>query len=228
MLRITEWAEEDRPRERLMAQGAEALSNAELMAILIGSGVPGTSAVELMRQVLGDYHDSLRLLGRASVKELMRYRGMGRAKAVTVLAACQLAQRRLGEEARQRKFIKGSSDVYEYFLPEMQDLTVEECRLLMMRQNCSVIGSVVLSRGGLTETAVDIRLLVKNALMADATVVALCHNHPSGSLRPSRQDDELTRRVRKACQLMNLHLLDHVILTDGAFYSYNDEGRLDC
>ncbi|MCR5433537.1 MAG: DNA repair protein RadC [Bacteroidaceae bacterium] len=226
MLRITDWAEEDRPREKLMAQGASALSTAELMAILIGSGGPGTSAVDLMRQVLSDYDDSLRMLGRATVRELIKYRGMGEAKAVTVLAACQLAQRRLDEEARARRIIRSSRDIYDFFLPAMQDLPVEECRLLLMKQNCSVVGSVVLSRGGLTETAVDIRLLVKHALLADATVVALCHNHPSGSLSPSRQDDELTRRTAKACSMMNLHLLDHIILTDGAYYSYADEGRL--
>ena len=226
MLKITDWAAEDRPREKMMARGAAALTNAELMALLIGSGSRGTSAVDLMRQVLADYDDSLRLLGRASVEELTRYRGMGQAKAVSVLAACQLAQRRLDEEARQRRIVRSSRDIYELFLPAMQDLQVEECRLLLMKQNCSVVGTVLLSRGGMTETAVDVRLVVKHALLADATVVALCHNHPSGSLRPSRPDDELTRRTLGACQLMNLRLLDHVILTDGAYYSYADEGRL--
>ena len=226
MLKITDWAAEDRPREKMMARGAAALTNAELMALLIGSGSRGTSAVDLMRQVLADYDDSLRLLGRASVEELTRYRGMGQAKAVSVLAACQLAQRRLDEEARQRRIVRSSRDIYELFLPAMQDLQVEECRLLLMKQNCSVVGTVLLSRGGMTETAVDVRLVVKHALLADATVVALCHNHPSGSLRPSRPDDELTRRALGACRLMNLRLLDHVILTDGAYYSYADEGRL--
>lgn len=226
MLKITDWAAEDRPREKMMARGAAALTNAELMALLIGSGSRGTSAVDLMRQVLADYDDSLRLLGRASVEELTRYRGMGQAKAVSVLAACQLAQRRLDEEARQRRIVRSSRDIYELFLPAMQDLQVEECRLLLMKQNCSVVGTVLLSRGGMTETAVDVRLVVKHALLADATVVALCHNHPSGSLRPSRPDDELTRRALRACRLMNLRLLDHVILTDGAYYSYADEGRL--
>ena len=226
MLKITDWAAEARPREKMMARGAAALTNAELMALLIGSGSRGTSAVDLMRQVRADYDDSLRLLGRASVEELTRYRGMGQAKAVSVLAACQLAQRRLDEEARQRRIVRSSRDIYELFLPAMQDLQVEECRLLLMKQNCSVVGTVLLSRGGMTETAVDVRLVVKHALLADATVVALCHNHPSGSLRPSRPDDELTRRALGACQLMNLRLLDHVILTDGAYYSYADEGRL--
>ena len=225
-LKISEWAEDDRPRERLMAQGAEALSNAELMAILIGSGVPGISAVELMRQVLNDYDDSLKLLGRATVKELMKYRGMGQAKAVTILAACQLAQRRLKEETGKKKIIENSRDIYEYFLPEMQDLQVEECRLLLMRQNRAVVGAILLSRGGITETAVDVRLIVKHALLADAPILALCHNHPSGSLKPSRHDDELTRRTTNACNMMNLKLLDHIILTDGAYYSYQDEERL--
>ena len=186
MLKITDWAAEDRPREKMMARGAAALTNAELMALLIGSGSRGTSAVDLMRQVLADYDDSLRLLGRASVEELTRYRGMGQAKAVSVLAACQLAQRRLDEEARQRRIVRSSRDIYELFLPAMQDLQVEECRLLLMKQNCSVVGTVLLSRGGMTETAVDVRLVVKHALLADATVELV--TIPNDGVQPTFRD----------------------------------------
>lgn len=226
MKTIKDWASDDRPREKMIAKGAESLSNAELMAILIGSGIPGISAVDLMRQILGDYNDSLKLLGRATLKDLMKYKGMGEAKAITVLAACQLAQRRLSENVHEKKRISSSRDVYDFFLPLMQDLPIEECHLLLLRQNLTVIGETLLSKGGITGTAVDIRLAMKRAILSDAPVVALCHNHPSGSTNPSTQDDHLTHELFQACRLMNIHLLDHVILADGDFYSYSENGRL--
>ena len=226
MKTIKDWASDDMPREKMIAKGAESLSNAELMAILIGSGIPGISAVDLMRQILGDYNDSLKLLGRATLKDLMKYKGMGEAKAITVLAACQLAQRRLSENVHEKKRISSSRDVYDFFLPLMQDLSIEECHLLLLRQNLTVIGETLLSKGGITGTAVDIRLAMKRAILSDAPVVALCHNHPSGSTNPSTQDDHLTHELFQACRLMNIHLLDHVILADGDFYSYSENGRL--
>ena len=226
MKTIKDWASDDRPREKMIAKGAESLSNAELMAILIGSGIPGISTVDLMRQILGDYNDSLKLLGRATLKDLMKYKGMGEAKAITVLAACQLAQRRLSENVHEKKRISSSRDVYDFFLPLMQDLSIEECHLLLLRQNLTVIGETLLSKGGITGTAVDIRLAMKRAILSDAPVVALCHNHPSGSTNPSTQDDHLTHELFQACRLMNIHLLDHVILADGDFYSYSENGRL--
>ena len=225
-LKITDWALEDRPREKLMAQGADALSKAELMAILIGSGVPGTSAVELMRKVLGDYGNSLKQLGRATIQDLCAYNGIGEAKAVTILAACQLAQMRLKEQAEERKTITSSEDIYAYFLPSMQDLSHEECRMLLLKQNLTVIRSVMISSGGLTSSSFDVRMMLREALLAEAPVVELCHNHPSGNLKPSRQDDEMTEGVQRACKMMNIRLLDHVILTDGKWYSYADNQRL--
>lgn len=225
-LKITDWALEDRPREKMIAQGADALSKAELMAILIGSGVPGTSAVELMRKVLGDYGNSLKQLGRATIQDLCAYNGIGEAKAVTILAACQLAQMRLKEQAEERKTITSSEDIYAYFLPSMQDLSHEECRMLLLKQNLTVIRSVMISSGGLTSSSFDVRMMLREALLAEAPVVALCHNHPSGNLKPSRQDDEMTEGVQRACKMMNIRLLDHVILTDGKWYSYADNQRL--
>ncbi len=226
MKTIKDWALDDRPREKMMAKGAESLSNAELMAILIGSGIPGISAVDLMRQILRDYNDSLKLLGRATLKDLMKYKGMGEAKAITVLAACQLAQRRLSESVQEKKRISSSRDVYDFFLPLMQDLSIEECHLLLLRQNLTVIGETMLSKGGITGAAVDIRLALKKAILSDAPVVALCHNHPSGSPNPSVHDDKLTHDFYQACQMMNIHLLDHVVLVDGDYYSYEEQGRL--
>lgn len=223
---IKSWAEDDRPREKMASHGAASLSKAELLAILIGSGTPGVSAVQLMRNVLSDYGDSLRLLGKASVKDLMRYKGLGEAKAITILAACQLANRRMTEEWQETQKIESSIDIFHYFQPLMQDLTVEECRLLLMNHSMHVQGSVLLGRGGLTGTYVDVRELLRHTLLSQSTIIALCHNHPSGTLRPSREDDKLTESVMSACKIMNISFVDHVILGNGNYYSYRDEGKL--
>ena len=225
-LTITRWAEEDRPREKLMAQGAEALTNAELLAILIGSGSPGESAVALMKRVLSDCSNNLNTLGKMSIVDLQRYKGMGPAKAITVLAACELGKRRQAEKAAERERLDSPQAIYDYIHPKTQDLDTEEAWLLLMNQNCRLIKSERLSHGGITETAVDVRLIVKAAVLCNATVVALCHNHPSGNASPSGEDDRLTERVKNACSLMRLHLLDHLVVTDGSYYSYRDHGRL--
>lgn len=223
---IKNWAQDDRPREKMQAMGADALSKAELLAILIGSGVPGLSAVDLMRQILADYNFSLKQLGKASVEDLCRYKGMGPVKALTILAACQLGQLRLQETVEERKKITCSQDIYEYFLPLMQDLQHEECHLLLMRQNMTVIGQKTLSKGGLTYSAFDVRVMLKEAILADATVLALCHNHPSGNASPSKMDDDMTKVAFESCKTMQLRLVDHIILTDGNFYSYQDNTRI--
>lgn len=227
-LSINQWAEEDRPREKLMKHGAAALTNAELLAILIGSGSQDESAVDLMKRVLADCGNNLNTLGKRTIDELAggRYKGLGPAKAVTIIAACELGKRRQGEKAEMLDRFDSAAAIYEYMRPKMQDLDVEEAWILLMNQNFRLIKSVMLSHGGITETAVDIRLAVKSALLCNATVVALCHNHPSGNPRPSGDDDRLTQRMKKACELMRLHMLDHIIITDGRYYSYSDEGRL--
>ncbi|MBO5000568.1 MAG: DNA repair protein RadC [Bacteroides sp.] len=225
-LTITQWAEEDRPREKMMLHGVSALSNAELLAILIGSGNTEESAVELMRKVLADYRNNLNELGKASIDELCRYKGIGLAKAITILAASELGKRRKKENIEERMTILSSKDVYECFYPIMCDLSVEECWVLLLNQASKVIDKIRIGTGGLTATAVDVRCILREALLKRASAVALCHNHPSGSIRPSREDDRLTQQVHQACQYMNIRLVDHVILTDGAFYSYADEGRI--
>lgn len=240
-LSINQWAEEDRPREKLASKGVEALSNAELLAILIGSGSTEESAVELMRRLLADCGNSLNALGKMSLEELTasvavrengkkrmvyRYKGLGMAKAVTIMAACELGKRRMQEPVTERKQIRSSKDLYEYYLPLLQDLQHEECHVLLLNQNCRILENVLVSRGGLTETAVDIRMILRMALLRQATVIALCHNHPSGSTRPSTEDNRLTDRLNQACRMMNIHFLDHVIVTDGKYYSYRDEGTL--
>ena len=225
-LSINQWAEEDRPREKMMLHGVSALSNAELLAILIGSGNTEDSAVELMRKVLADYHNNLAELGKASIDELCRFKGIGPAKAITILAASELGKRRKEEGAEERRVVVSSKDVYEYFYPLMCDLPTEECWALLLNQASKVIDRVKISAGGLSATAVDVRCILREALLKRASSMVLCHNHPSGSIRPSKEDDLLTRQLSQAGECMNIRLVDHVILTDGAFYSYADEGRI--
>ena len=204
-LTINQWAEEDRPREKMMLHGVGTLSDAELLAILIGSGNTEDSAVELMRKVLSDYHNSLNELGKTTVDELCR---------------------RKEEEGKERKVILSSRDVYQYFYPLMCDLPIEECWVLLLNQASKVIDRIKISSGGLASTAVDVRCVLREALLKRAVAMALCHNHPSGSMRPSTEDDRLTEHLDKAAKVMNIRLIDHVILTDGKFYSYADEGRM--
>ena len=225
-LSINQWAEEDRPREKMMLHGVSALSNAELLAILIGSGNTEDSAVELMRKVLADYHNNLAELGKASIDELCRFKGIGPAKAITILAASELGKRRKEEGTEERRVIVSSKDVYECFYPLMCDLPTEECWVLLLNQASKVIDRVKISAGGLSATAVDVRCILREALLKRASSMVLCHNHPSGSIRPSKEDDLLTRQLSQAGECMNIRLVDHVILTDGAFYSYADEGRI--
>ena len=225
-LNINQWAEEDRPREKMMLHGVSALSNAELLAILIGSGNTEDSAVELMRKVLNDYHNNLAELGKASIDELCRFKGIGPAKAITILAASELGKRRKEEGVEGRRSILSSKDVYECLYPLMCDLPTEECWVLLLNQASKLIDKVKISAGGLSATAVDVRCILREALLKRASAIALCHNHPSGSIRPSREDDLLTKQVAQASECMNIRFIDHVILTDGAFYSYADEGRI--
>lgn len=225
-LRITDWALEDRPREKLMAQGPAALSNAELLAILIGSGTPKMTAVELMKLVLHDCNDSLNTLGKKTIAELMQYKGVGEAKAVTILAACEMGKRRQRERAEERANLCSAQYIYDYMHPRMQDLDVEEAWVLLMNQNFKLIKAVRISRGGISETAVDVRVICREAVLCNATVVALCHNHPSNNPHPSGDDDRITQRVQKACEVMRLYFLDHLVITDGGYYSYRDYGKL--
>ena len=225
-LTITDWAEEDRPRERLERLGAEALSNAELLAILIGSGTPQVSAVDLMKNVLASCHNNLNTLGKMTIRDLEAFKGIGPAKAITILAACELGKRRAREKAEERTDLGSATAIYNLMQPKMQDLDVEEFHILLMNQHFKLIREVRISHGGITETAVDIRVMMREAILNNATVLAACHNHPSGNTHPSRQDDQLTERIRKACDIMRIYFLDHVIVTDGSYYSYREQGKL--
>ena len=225
-LNINQWAEEDRPREKMMLHGAAALTNAELLAILIGSGNTEDTAVDLMRKVLDGCRNSLSELGKCTVDDLCRYKGIGPAKAVTILAASELGKRRKEEEPARRKQIRCSTDIYDWFHPLMCDLPVEECWIMLLNQASKVIDTVRISRGGLASTQVDVRCILREALLKRATAFVLCHNHPSGNRTPSTDDDRLTQSVAVASKTMNIRLLDHLIVTDGGYYSYADEGRL--
>lgn len=225
-LSIPDWAAEDRPREKLESLGPEALSNAELLAILIGSGTAKQSAVDLMKMVLNKCNNNLNSLGKMTIDELQAFKGIGPAKAITILAACELGKRRAREKAEERVRIDSAERIYELMHPKMQDLSVEEFHILLMNQNFKLIKETCISHGGFTETAVDIRVIMRDAILNNATVLAVCHNHPSGNTHPSRQDDQLTNRIQKACDIMRIYLLDHVIVTDGAYYSYREMGRI--
>jgi DNA repair protein RadC len=223
---IAEWAEEDRPREKMMRLGAEALSNAELLAILIGSGNTDESAVDLMKRLLNDSNNNLNTLGKMTIHQLTDYKGIGEAKAITILAACELGKRRQMEKAEERPDLGTATRIYNHMHPVLQDADVEEFWVLLLNQNHRLIKKVRISRGGITEVSVDIRIIMREAVLANATILAVCHNHPSGSLRPSRMDDDLTQGLKEACRLMRIHMMDHVIVTDGAYYSYHEEGIL--
>jgi len=225
-LSITQWNEADRPREKLMAQGPQALSSAELLAILIGSGSPSESAVDLTRRLLSDCRDSLKRLGRMTVAELCQYNGIGQAKAVTIMAACEFGRRRASEMDSQKPQIASSADIFQFYIERMQDLPIEEFHVMLLTQNLRFIDSKLVSRGGISSTAVDVRVLLKEALLAGATCIALCHNHPGGGLRPSLEDDKLTQRIKQAAELLNIRVIDHLIISEGRFYSYADEGKL--
>ena len=224
-LTINRWAEEDRPREKMISKGAQALTNAELLAILIGSGNAEDSAVSLMQKVLAAHGNSLDRMGRLSVEELCDFKGIGPAKAITILAACELGRRRAVEQP-ERKQVRSAAQAYDYFYPFMRDLPVEECHVLLLDNGCTIIDSVRIGMGGLTETVVDVRLIMREVLLKRATSFILCHNHPSGTLRPSVHDDRLTRQVQEAARTLNITFADHLIFTDHGYYSYADEGKM--
>lgn len=225
-LSIANWAEQDRPREKLMANGTAALSDAELLAILIGSGTTEESAVALMQRIMGDCGNNLNTLGKLSLHQLMQYKGIGEAKAVSIMAACELGKRRQATPAEERPDLGSARAAYEFMLPRMQDLDVEEAWVLLMNQRFRLIKAVRLSHGGLSETAVDVRIAMREAILAGATVLTLCHNHPSGNCRPSSNDNILTQSMKKACETMRIYMADHIIVTDGRWYSYAEEGKI--
>ena len=225
-LSIKQWAPEDRPTERLQRFGAESLTDGELLAILIGSGTQQYSAVDIANYVLGKFNRNLNTLGKARFDEILDTEGVGTQTACKILAAVELGRRRQMATPELHPDMSTATRIYNYMLPKMQDLATEEFHILLMNQNYRLVKSVKISQGGITETSADIRVMMREAVLCNATILAACHNHPSGSLSPSRADDELTRAIKEACRVMRIHFLDHVIVTDGAYMSYREQGKL--
>jgi DNA repair protein RadC len=223
---ITAWAEEDRPREKMLLKGKQALSDTELLAILIGSGTVGESAVALAQRILASVGDNLHELGKRSVKELQRFKGVGEAKAITIAAALELGRRRQLSDLRQRPRLQSSRDAYDAVAPLLTDLHHEEFWLLLLNRANEVFAREQLSTGGASGTVVDLKLVFKAALDARAAAVIAVHNHPSGNLQPSVADVELTEKLRKAGHLLDIPLLDHLIVSERGYFSFADEGKL--
>lgn len=224
---IKDWAEDDRPREKMILKGVASLSDAELLAILIGSGNTRETAVELATRILYKAGNNLNRLGKFSVRELVNgFYGIGTAKAVSIVAALELGKRRRQEEVPERETLNSSQKVYQFFYPSLSDLPHEELWIALLSKGMKVIGKVRISQGGLSETAADIRIILKTALDSLASALIVCHNHPSGNARPSVQDDRFTRKLHESCRIMDINLADHLILCDGGYYSYADENKL--
>ncbi|WCT13595.1 RadC family protein [Mucilaginibacter jinjuensis] len=223
---IKAWAEEDRPREKLNAQGRRALSDAELIAILIGSGNRDESAVELSKRILHHYGNDLNKLGKVSVSELSRFKGIGEAKAISIIAALELGRRRSDTETKVADVITGSNSAWQILRRHLVDLNHEEFWILLLSRNNKVIGKELISKGGLSGTVADPKIIFNIALLHQASSIILAHNHPSGNLKPSQQDIDLTRKLHQAGKILDINVFDHLIITDDGFLSFADEGLL--
>lgn len=224
---ITSWAEDDRPREKMLAKGRQSLSDSELLAILIGSGTKGVSAVELSKRILSDYNNNLNELGKAEIKDyIKKYKGIGEAKAINIVAALELGRRRQSTEPLERTVIKSSKDAFNYLYSFMADLPHEEFWILLCSHSNRIIDKQLIGRGGLASVVVDPKIIMRYALDTFASAIVLCHNHPSGNLKPSNEDIKLTKKVKDAAQFFDIKVLDHIIIGDMNYYSFADEGIL--
>lgn len=223
---IKYWAEDDKPREKLALKGRTALSDAELLAILIGSGSRNESAVELSKKILASVENNLNALGKMSIKQLMAFKGIGKAKAISIIAATELARRRKSEQAIELSKITSSKVVFDIMQPIIGELSHEEFWVLFLNNSNKVIRKEQLSKGGITGTVVDIRLILKLALEHNALSIILSHNHPSGKLLPSESDVEITQRLKLAARQLEMSVIDHIIVTENGYYSFADEGVL--
>jgi DNA repair protein RadC len=223
---IKYWAEDDQPREKLMLKGKAALSDAELIAILIGSGSRNESAVELSKRILAGVDNNLNALGKQSLQQLMSFKGIGEAKAITIAAAMELGRRRREEEGVELKKITSSKAVFDIMQPIIGELPHEEFWIIYLNNSNKVIYKSQISKGGLTATLVDVRIVFKTALEQNAVGIILVHNHPSGMLQASEPDKQITRQLKQAGQTMNISVLDHVIITEKSYLSFADEGIL--
>lgn len=225
-LSIKDWSQDDQPREKLRDKGKAVLSDAELVAILIGSGNRDESAVALCKRILASVDHNLNELGKLSIQQLMTFKGIGEAKAITIAAAMELGRRRRLEDVVERQKITSSKSVFDLMEPVLGELPHEEFWIIYMNNSNKIIQKTQQSKGGITGTLVDVRLVLKTALEVGATSLILVHNHPSGTLKPSQADQQLTQKLKTASESLDIKVLDHVIITEKAYFSFADENMM--
>ena len=223
---IKAWAEEDRPREKLSGQGRRALTDAELIAILIGSGSRDESAVELSKRILHHYDNDLNKLGKAGISELSQFKGIGEAKAISIIAALEIGRRRGDTEIKVLDEVKSSRDGYNIMRRHLMDLNHEEFWIMLIGRSSKVLAKELVSKGGLSGTVADPKIIFHMALQHQASAIIMVHNHPSGNLKPSREDLVLTKKIADAGRMLDINVLDHLIITDSGYFSFGDEGLL--
>jgi len=223
---IKNWAKDDQPRDKLLSKGPESLSNSELLAILLNSGSKHKNAVELARDILRLGQNNLNELGKLSLKDFGQVKGVGKAKSIMVAAALELGRRRQASAALEKPVIQSSRDIAQYLQASLKDYTYEVFAVVFLNQSNKINHFEIISKGGITGTVADPRIILKKALAEDATSLVLCHNHPSGSLKPSRADEELTKKIRGAAGYLDIKIMDHIIVSENGYYSFADEGML--
>ncbi|MFW5699853.1 MAG: RadC family protein [Bacteroidota bacterium] len=223
---IKQWASQDRPREKLLARGINSLTDAELIAILLGSGTREISAVELARQVLEHVGNNLSALGRITIPELMKMKGIGEAKAISIMAAMELGRRRKRDDVLQQEKITSSQQISALFQAQLADLPHEEFWLVLLNRSNTILGQIKISQGGTAGTVIDIKIILKHAIDQRASSIILVHNHPSGNVAPSHADKTITAKLKTAADYMDISVLDHIIVTEKSYFSFADEGLL--
>ncbi len=223
---IKNWAIDDRPREKLLAKGAAVLSNSELLAILINNGSKNKSAVELAKEILKLGHDNLNELGKLSLSDFKQVKGIGEAKSIIITAALELGRRRQASAALEKTVVRSSRDIAAYLQATLKDYSYEVFAVVFLNRANKINHFEIISKGGITGTVADPRIILKKALEEDATSIVLCHNHPSGNLKPSRADEELTKKIKEAAAYFDIKIIDHIIVSEDGFYSFADEGIL--
>jgi len=225
-LKIKDWAVEDRPREKLLKKGISHLSDAEIIAILLGSGTKNESAVDLSKKLLKSANNNLNELGKLGIPDLTKLKGIGEAKAITIMAALEIGRRRKISEIINKKKITSSNDVFELFQPIIGDLPHEEFWILLLNRSNGIIEKFKISQGGVSGTVIDVKIILKSAIEKLASSIILCHNHPSGNRNPSTADDSITQKLKTGADLIDIAILDHIVVADTRYYSYADEGKL--
>lgn len=223
---IKSWQLEDRPREKFLLKGRDALSDAELLAILLASGSADESALDLARRILNDVSNNLLELSKLDINSLKKYKGVGTVKAITLAAALELGRRRRQAEALQKKNIERSRDIFEYMQAELSDKTYEEFWIINLNTAHKIINKICIGEGGLSQATVDIRRIFKTSLECNAAAIVLCHNHPSGNIQPSKNDIELTQKIKNAGDMLSIKVLDHVIIGEESYFSFADNGQM--